>query len=148
MRAASVVNESGGPYGEMMARYLGPVILAAFRDAEVTEFSLNPGEGAVRFDARSGGGVERGAHLERPRVEMFLNAVAASLGLTLGAEQPRLEAELPALGFRGSRLQGFVPPVTPAPAFAIRKPPALVYSLADYVAACGLSRAPLAAFLL
>jgi type IV secretion system protein VirB11 len=66
---------------------------------------------------------------------MFLNSVAASLGLTLGADSPRLEAELPTLGFRGSRLQGFVPPVTPAPAFNIRKPPAVIYSLDDYVAA-------------
>jgi type IV secretion system protein VirB11 len=66
---------------------------------------------------------------------MFLNSVAASLGLTLGADSPRLEAELPTSAFRGSRLQGFVPPVTPAPGFNIRKPPAVIYSLDDYVAA-------------
>ncbi len=119
----------------MMARYLGPVILGAFADDDVTEIYLNPQDGAVRFDTRSRGRVESGARLDGPRVEMFLNAVAASLGLTLGADSPRLEAELPALGFRGSRLQGFVPPVTPAPAFNIRKPPAVIYSLDDYVAA-------------
>jgi len=39
------------------------------------------------------------------------------------------------VGFRGSRLQGFVPPITPAPTFTIRKPPAVVYSLDDYVTA-------------
>src|SRR6266571_8051817 len=135
MRAMPVGQETGGPYGEMMARYLGPVILRAFADDDVTEIYLNPQDGAVRFDTRSRGRVESGARLDGPRVEMFLNAVAASLGLTLGAESPRLEAELPALGFRGSRLQGFVPPVTPAPAFNIRKPPAVIYSLDDYVAA-------------
>ena len=135
MRAASVGRETGERYGEMMARYLGPVILGAFADDDVTEIYLNPQDGAVRFDTRSRGRVESGARLDGPRVEMFLNAVAASLGLTLGADSPRLEAELPALGFRGSRLQGFVPPVTPAPAFNIRKPPAVVYSLDDYVAA-------------
>jgi type IV secretion system protein VirB11 len=37
--------------------------------------------------------------------------------------------------FRGSRLQGFVPPVTLAPAFTIRKPPAVIYLLDDYVTA-------------
>ena len=135
MRAASVGRETGERYGEMMARYLGPVILGAFADDDVTEIYLNPQDGAVRFDTRSRGRVESGARLDGPRVEMFLNAVAASLGLTLGADSPRLEAELPALGFRGSRLQGFVPPVTPAPAFNIRKPPAVIYSLDDYVAA-------------
>src|SRR3989442_15010439 len=71
---------------------------------------------------------------------MFLNAVATSLGVTLGAGHPGLEAELPAVGFGGSRLQGFVPPITRAPAFTIRKPPAVVYSLDDYVAASVISR--------
>jgi type IV secretion system protein VirB11 len=135
MRMASVAHETGERYGEMMARYLGAVILRAFADDDVTEIYLNPQDGAVRFDTRSRGRVDSGARLDGPRVEMFLNAVAASLGLTLGADSPRLEAELPALGFRGSRLQGFVPPVTPAPAFNIRKPPAVIYSLDDYVAA-------------
>ena len=135
MRTASAGRECGERYGEMMARYLGPVILGAFADDDVTEIYLNPQDGAVRFDTRSRGRVESGARLDGPRVEMFLNSVAASLGLTLGADSPRLEAELPTLGFRGSRLQGFVPPVTPAPAFNIRKPPAVIYSLDDYVAA-------------
>ena len=134
MRTASV-GRAGERYGEMMARYLGPIILGAFADDDVTEIYLNPQDGTVRFDTRSRGRVESGARLDGPRVEMFLNAVAASRGLTLGAESPRLEAELPAVGFRGSRLQGFVPPVTPAPAFTIRKPPAVIYSLDDYVAA-------------
>lgn len=119
----------------MMARYLGPAILGAFADDDVTEIYLNPQDGTVRFDTRSRGRVASGVRLDDHRVEMFLNAVAASLGLMLGADNPRLEAELPALGFRGSRLQGFVPPVTPGPAFNIRKPPALVYSLDDYVVA-------------
>lgn len=135
MRAAPVGRDTGERYGEMMGRYLGPVILDAFADDDVTEIYLNPQDGAVRFDTRSRGRVDSGARLDPHRVEMFLNAVAASLGLMLGADHPRLEAELPALGFRGSRLQGFVPPVTPAPAFNIRKPPAVVYSLDDYVAA-------------
>jgi type IV secretion system protein VirB11 len=70
-----------------------------------------------------------------------LNAVAASLDLTLGVASPRLQAELPTAGFRGSRLQGFVPPVTAAPTFTIRKPPVEIYSLDDYVAA-GILSAP------
>ena len=112
MRAVPVGQETGARYGEMMARYLGPVILRAFADDDVTEIYVNPQDGLVRFDTRSRGRIESGVSVPPTRVEMFLNAVATSLGLTLGADHPGLEAELPAVGFRGSRLQGFVPPVS------------------------------------
>src|SRR5947207_11833372 len=141
MRTAAVGQEPGARYGEMMARYLGPVILRAFADDDVTEIYLNPQDEVVRFDTRSRGRIESGVSVPPTRVEMFLNAVATSLGLTLGADHPGLEAELPVVGFRGSRLQGFVPPVTPTPAFTIRKPPAVVYSLDDYVAGGVIPRA-------
>ena len=146
MRVAVVGQETGARYGEMMARYLGPVIVRAFADDDVTEIYLNPQDGVVRFDTRSRGRIASDVVVASTRVEMFLNAVATSLGLTLGADHPGLEAELPALGFRRSRLQGFVPPVTPAPAFTIRKPPAVVYSLDDYVQAGVISRAARAEF--
>lgn len=146
MRAVPVGLETGARYSEMMARYLGPVILRAFGDDDVTEIYVNPQDGTVRFDTRSRGRIESGVSVAATRVEMFLNAVATSLGLKLGPDHPGLEAELPAVGFRGSRLQGFVSPVTPAPAFAIRKPPAVVYSLDDYVAAGVISRSQRAEF--
>jgi type IV secretion system protein VirB11 len=141
MRTGGIARESRERFGEMMARYLGPIILGAFADEDVTEIYLNPQDGAVRFDTRSRGRVDSGASLDASRVEMFLNTVAASLGLTLGADEPRLEAELPTLAFRGSRLQGFVPPVTAGPAFNIRKPPAVIYSLDDFVRVGSLSSA-------
>src|SRR5437879_12092690 len=108
-----------------MVCQFGPVIRRAFADEDVTEIYVNPQDGLVRFDTRSRGRIASGVSVAATRVEMFLNAVATSLGLTLSADHPGLEAELPAVGFRGSRLQGFVPPVTPAPAFPIRKPPAV-----------------------
>lgn len=132
-------------YAEMMGRHLGPLLLRAFSDDDVTEVYVNPQDGLVRFDTRAAGRVETGIHLPAHRVEMFLNAVASRLGFTLGAEHPAIEAELPVLGFRGSRLQGFVPPLTRAPTFTIRKPPSVVYSLDDYVARGVLSAAQRAA---
>ncbi len=141
MRTAVVGHDTGARYGEMMARYLGSAILRAFADDDVTEIYLNPQDGVVRFDTRSRGRITSEVAVAPTRVEMFLNAVASSLGLTLGADHPALEAELPAVGFRRSRLQGFVPPVTPAPAFTIRKPPAVLYCLDDYVEAGVVSRA-------
>ena len=110
MRAVPVGQETGARYGEMMARYLGPVILRAFADDDVTEIYVNPQDGLVRFDTRSRGRIASAVSVTPTRVEMFLNAVATSLGLTLGRDHPGLEAELPVVGFRGSRLQGFVPP--------------------------------------
>ena len=140
MRAGAAGQETGARYGEMMVRYLGPVIVRAFADDDVTEIYVNPQDGVVRFDTRSRGRIESDVSVAPTRVEMFLNAVATSLGVTLGTDHPELEAELPAEGFRGSRLQGFVPPVTRAPVFTIRKPPAVVYSLDDYVAAGVISQ--------
>lgn len=120
--------------GEMLVRYLGPAITRAFADDDVTEVYVNPQDGVIRVDTRSRGRIATGETIPAHRVEMFLNAVATSVGVTLTVDNPRLEAELPAAVFRGSRLQGFVPPVTPGPAFTIRKPPLVVYSLDDYVA--------------
>jgi len=128
-------SEAAARYGEMLSRYLGSAVLRAFADDDVTEIYLNPKDGLVRLDTRSRGKIESGAWLDASRVEMFLNCVASSLGATLGPDSPRLEAELPVQVFRGSRLQGFVPPVTAAPAFNIRKPPSVIYSLEEYVTA-------------
>lgn len=118
----------------MMSRYLGPVICQALGDDDVTEVYVNPKDGVVRYDTRSRGRVSTGTHIEAHRLEMFLNSVASTLGIALSAENPRLEAELPP-EFKGSRLQGFVPPVTAAPAFNIRKPASLIYSLDAYAEA-------------
>src|SRR5215469_6087869 len=134
------------PYADMMARFLGDTVMAAFHDDDVTEIYVNPQDGIVRFDTRQHGPVASGYHLETSRLEMFLNTVAASQNSTLGGSAPRIEAELPQRHFRGSRLQGFVPPATAAPACVIRKPPSVVYSLDDYVAAGILSAVQRAAF--
>jgi P-type conjugative transfer ATPase TrbB len=123
------------PYADMMARFLGESIIAAFADDDVTEIYINPQDGRVRYDTRRRGRVESGERLDAARLEMFLNTVAASLNLTLGPTSARIEAELPQRHFRGSRLQGFVPPATAAPTCVIRKPPTIVYTLDDYVSA-------------
>jgi type IV secretion system protein VirB11 len=119
---------------EMLGRYLGATILTAIGDPDVTEVYVNPQDCAVRYDTRSRGKVGSGEFIEGHRVEMFLNAVASRLGVTLTSANPRLEAELPVRVFAGARLQGFIPPVTSGPAFNIRKPANSIYSIDDYVA--------------
>ncbi|MEP6496115.1 MAG: P-type conjugative transfer ATPase TrbB [bacterium] len=122
----------------MMARYLGPAIVAALLDDDVTEVYRNSHDGAIHLDTRSRGRVDSGGRLDATRAIMFLNAAAAAAHTTLSPSSPRLETELLGAPFHGSRLQGFVPPVCSAPAFNIRKPPAMVYSLDHYVSTAGL----------
>ena len=121
--------DEGARVAEMLARYVGPTVVSALADDDVTEVYVNPQDGVVRLESRSRGKVVADDVLPAHRVEMFLNAVAATVGATLTADNPRIEAELPHVTFRGSRLQGFVPPVAPGPTFIVRKPPAVVYSL-------------------
>ena len=125
--------ESAERLAEMLSRYLGPTITNAFGDEDVTEIYVNPQDNAVRVDTRSRGKRATGEHLPAYRVELFLNAVATSLNLTLTADQPRLQAELPRTTFRGSRLQGFIPPLAVGPTFTIRKPSSTVHALDQYV---------------
>jgi type IV secretion system protein TrbB len=136
-----VAEQGRVPYADMMARFLGDAVMAAFNDDDVTEIYINPQDGCVRYDTRRRGRIDSGLRLEASRLEMFLNTVAASLNATVGSTAARIEAELPQQYFRGGRLQGFVPPVTAAPAWVIRKPPAVVYTLDDYVVA-GVVTAP------
>lgn len=117
----------------MMARFLGPVTMAAFEGEAITGVLLNPTDGAVRFDTRFHGRIDTGERLAPPRVLQFLNAAATHVGATLTPDEPLLQAELPQELFRGARLQGFVPPVTSGPAFVIRKPASVVYTLDEYV---------------
>lgn len=135
----SVTTDAADRLEEMLGRYLGPTIVDAIGDPDVTEVYVNPQDSVVRFDTHSRGKIDSGATIEAHRVEMFLNAVATRLGVTLTSASPRLEAELPTRVFSRARLQGFVPPVTPGPAFNIRKPARSVYTLDDYVAAGVLS---------
>jgi type IV secretion system protein TrbB len=111
-----------------MRRYAGPVVEAALDDPLVTEVSLNPQDGMLWVERRGVGRTRLDAEVGAAQVEMFLNTVAASIDVTLGAAAPCLQATLPG----GARLQGFVPPVTTGPAFTIRVPSAAVYTLDDW----------------
>lgn len=129
------------PVEAMMARYLGPAVVSAFADDDVTEIYTNPIDTKVRFDTRSVGRVVTSTCLSPDRVLMFLDCVAALMGTPLDLDAPTITAELPKGLFRQARLQGFIPPVTVGPAFAIRKPPTRVYRFDDYVRAGAMTTA-------
>ena len=120
-------------YRGLMERYLGPDVLAAFADDDVTEVYVNAGDGLLRADTHSKGKVALGAAVRGDQIEQFLNAVAAYRGDTLGATSPTVQAELPAETFGGARIQGFVAPLVPRACFVIRKPARRVFTLASYV---------------
>jgi type IV secretion system protein VirB11 len=120
-------------YRELMERYLGPRVIEAFADDDVTEVYVNPHDGWLRLDTRSQGKVRTDTRLRASRVEQFLGAVAAFHGDALGPAAPSVQAELPNGTFGGARLQGFVPPLVPRACFVVRKPARVVYDLDSYV---------------
>jgi type IV secretion system protein VirB11 len=128
-------DEAGRHYRDSLARALGAEVLGALAEPDVTEIYVNP-SGCLYFDTRSRGRVAMATRVPADRVTRFLNQVASRIPAVLNASRPLLQAELPVEEpFRGARVQGFVPPLVAAPAFNLRKPPSVIYTLDEYVAA-------------
>ena len=113
----------------MLRSALGPAIAAALEDPQVVEVLLNP-DGALWVDRLAEGRVPTGTKLSREDAERIIRLVAAHLRLEVHSGAPIVSAELPETG---ERFEGLLPPVTPAPVFAIRKRAMLVYTLDRYV---------------
>jgi type IV secretion system protein VirB11 len=114
---------------QMLKTAFGPVIGAALADPDVIEILANP-DGALWIE-RAGEGRKREAQPIRPAdAERIIRLVASGAGFDCDADRPIVSAELPETG---ERFEGVLPPVSTAPAFAIRKPAAGVISLDDYV---------------
>jgi len=111
-----------------LTRELGPTVVSELNNPKTFEVMLNP-DGKIW--------VKRLGEPMRPVGEMapvaalsMLNTVASMLDVSITAENPILEAELP---IDGSRLQGLIPPVVARPTFTIRKKAVAVFTLDDYV---------------
>ena len=114
---------------KMLRSALGPAIAAALEDPQVVEVLLNA-DGALWVDRLAEGRVSTGLKLSREDAERIIRLVAAHLRLEVHSGAPIVSAELPETG---ERFEGLLPPVTPAPVFAIRKRAVLVYTLDRYV---------------
>jgi type IV secretion system protein TrbB len=113
---------------DALGHALGPALLQALRDPAVVEVLVNP-DGKIFLDEIGCGRRETGLTLAAEARERAIRLIADHMGESVGPDAPRLAAALPS----GERFQGMLPPVTTGPAFAIRKRPAIVFGLADYV---------------
>jgi type IV secretion system protein VirB11 len=113
----------------MLRTALGPVIAGALADPAVIEVMVNP-DGSLRLDRLGQGKVDTGTRLAPAEVERIVRLVASHVRAEVHADNPIVSAELPS----GERFEGLLPPVALGPCFAIRKPAARIYTLADYVA--------------
>ena len=117
----------------MLRTAMGPAIAAALADPLVIEVMVNP-DGALRLDRLDMGRCETDARLEPDQVERIIRLVASHVRTEVHDGSPIVSAELPPHGSgAGERFEGLLPPVATGPCFAIRKPAARHYTLADYV---------------
>lgn len=106
---------------------MGDALLQAMVDPEIVEIMRNA-DGLLWQD-RLGEMSVMGAMSDANALSLIFS-VADSLGTVANRENPIVEGELL---IDGSRFEGVIPPVTPAPTFAIRKRALQVFTLQDYV---------------
>lgn len=114
---------------EALHHALGGAILAALQEPRVVEVLANP-DGRLVTDTIGEGRRDTGERLSAQARERVIRLVAEHVGEPVTREDPRLSGVLPT----GERFQGFLPPVSPQPAFSIRKRSAVIWTLDDYVA--------------
>lgn len=108
---------------------LGPAILDALVEPKVVEILVNP-DGRLVLDRAGDSRFDTGVCLDPDARERVVRLIADYVGDPITREDPRLSGVLPG---SGERFQGFLPPVTAGPAFSIRKRPAVIWRLEDYV---------------
>lgn len=128
MSAYAFRNRESARSTRMLRSAFGSKILAWLEDPVVIEVMLNP-DGRVWVDRLGEGLADTGANLTAADGERIVRLVAHHVGVEVHAGAPRVSAELPD---GGERFEGLLPPVVPAPAFAIRKPAVAVFTLTDY----------------
>ncbi len=101
---------------ELIAKCLGPMIMAELDEGETTDIIVNP-DGAI-WVYRPGGKRKLPSPLPPSQVTAFLKMLATLNGEALGDRQTSIATVLPA--YR-TRVQGGIPPQAPGPFFALRR---------------------------
>ena len=113
---------------EALHRALGHEVNAALANDDIVEVMLNP-SGELWVDSHRDGMLKI-SNLGHAQALSIINTIASILNTTVTTNNPILECELP---FDGSRVEALIPPVVPAPTFAIRKKAKIIYTLDDYI---------------
>ena len=126
-----LVAEARARRRQMLLTAFGPIIEAALEDPSVTDILVNP-DGRLWIDRADDGRSPTGHAISAAEAERIIRLVASHQRGEVHDAAPIVSAELPETG---ERFEGLLPPVAPAPCFAIRKPADVIYTLSDYVAA-------------
>lgn len=108
---------------------MGPVLGAALADPRVVEVMVNP-DGGIWIERAGEGRGFSGEHMAPADAERIMRLLADHVGEVVNRDHPLVSATLPETG---ERFQGVYMPVAMRPSFSIRKRPASVFTLADYV---------------
>ncbi len=114
---------------EALRHALGEAALAALADPQVVEILANP-DGRLVLDHLQRGRFDTGVRLSAGDRDRAVRLVADHVGEVVDAADPRVSGVLPG---GGERFQAVLPPVSTGPAWSIRKRPALIWRLDDYV---------------
>ncbi|MDD4616384.1 MAG: P-type conjugative transfer ATPase TrbB [Alphaproteobacteria bacterium] len=112
----------------MLRTAMGPAIAKALADPDVSEVMVNP-NGSLWIDRLGEGRSCIPTRIPGIEAERIIRLVASHIHVEAHENNPIISAELPT----GERFEGVLPPVSPQPCFAIRKPAAKIYTLSDYV---------------
>ncbi len=123
------VHESVGDRAKVkLERDLGPIILSALADPKTVEVMLNA-DGKL-WQERLGDKMKCIGTLSGSKGEAIIKTIAGFHGKEITRLKPILEGEFP---LDGSRFAGQLPPIVPAPTFAIRKKAVAIFPLEQYV---------------
>lgn len=114
---------------EALRHALGETVLAALEEPAVVEIMANP-DGRLILDRTGDGRRDTGCVLSSEARDRAIRLIADYVGETVTREHPRLSGILPGTG---ERFLAVLPPVSVGPAFSIRKRPAVIWRLDDYV---------------
>lgn len=114
---------------EALRYALGGSIARALDDPYVVEVMANP-DGQIWTDRIGEGLKPTEDRISQDDAAAILRLLADHAGVVVNQDTPLVSATLPETG---ERFQGVFPPVTQVPCFAIRKRPAVIFTLDDYV---------------
>lgn len=113
-----------------LSRALGPAIAEALAEPDVVEALINA-DGQVWLDRIGRGMVRTDERLSAADRETAIRLLAHEAGDIVGEDRPSLATILPD---SAARIQALMPPLVEAPVLSIRKRPARIYTLNNYIA--------------